>query len=136
MQDMASAWVLTTSAAALTAFRFLLTLGFALFVLIGILYGVAQRSMRMVTTTLEGETDRSPSRGPWSTPLRLRDAVRPGFHQRRALKFGAGMSEIVVVSLGLCFGVVFPETFMSTITFGSSIAVWFMKKGVIIHCTV
>ena len=41
------------------------------------------------------------------------------------------MSEIVeffVVSLGLCFGVVFPETFMSTITFGSSIAVWFMKK--------
>ena len=33
-----------------------------------------------------------------------------------------------MVSLGLCFGVVFPETFMSTITFGSSIAVWFMKK--------
>ena len=43
----------------------------------------------------------------------------------------AKLSEIVeffVVSLGLCFGVVFPETFMSTITFGSSIAVWFMKK--------
>ena len=35
---------------------------------------------------------------------------------------------VCVVSLGLCFGVVFPETFMSTITFGSSIAVWFMKK--------
>ena len=35
---------------------------------------------------------------------------------------------VFVVSLGLCFGVVFPETFMSTITFGSSIAVWFMKK--------
>ena len=37
-------------------------------------------------------------------------------------------SRVFVVSLGLCFGVVFPETFMSTITFGSSIAVWFMKK--------
>ena len=36
-----------------------------------------------------------------------------------------------MVSLGLCFGVVFPETFMSTITFGSSIAVWFMKKETI-----
>ena len=34
------------------------------------------------------------------------------------------------------FDVVFPETFMSTITFGSSIAVWFMKTSVIIDCTV
>ena len=40
----------------------------------------------------------------------------------------ASRSRVFVVSLGLCFGVVFPETFMSTITFGSSIPVWFMKK--------
>ena len=47
------------------------------------------------------------------------------------IKKKQNLSEIVeffVVLLGLCFGVVFPETFMSTITFGSSIAVWFMKR--------
>ena len=51
--------------------------------------------------------------------------------QRRGASRRGGVSEIVeffVVSLGLCFGVVFPGTFLSTITFGSSIAVWFMKK--------
>ena len=44
----------------------------------------------MDTTTLEGETDRCPSRGPWSTPLRFMDAVRPGFPLRRVIKSGAG----------------------------------------------
>ena len=90
MQEMAAAWVVTNSAAAPTAFLCLLTLGFVLFVPVGILYGVAQLSLGMATTTLEGETDRSPSRGPWSTPLRFMDAVRPGFPFRRATKSGAG----------------------------------------------
>ena len=48
-----------------------------------------------------------------------------------ALKLDAKVSEIVEFlwcHSGLCFGVVFPETFMSTVTFGSSIAVWFMKN--------
>ena len=45
-----------------------------------------------------------------------------------ASRRGVRNCRVFVVSLGLCFGVVFPETFMSTITFGSSIAVWFMKK--------
>ena len=79
VQEMAAAWVITTSAAALTAFLCLLTLGFVLFVPIGILYGVAQRNVRMATTTLMGEADLSPSRGPGSTPLSLMDVLH-GVH--------------------------------------------------------
>ena len=50
--------------------------------------------------------------------------------QRRGASRRGGVSEIVefLWCHSVCFGVVFPETFMSTITFGSSIAVWFMKK--------
>ena len=51
---------------------------------------MAQRGVRMGATMLEGETDRSPSRGPWSKPLRFMDAVRPGFPHRRVLMFGTG----------------------------------------------